>query len=264
MCVEVLLSANYGDGLANAAQSWSYDAAGNRASDSSQPGAWSYDSLNRILSSPQGTYTHDVLGNRLSGPGTYDGYDWDPLGRMTSLTKLGGLEASYAYRADGMRVRKATHAGAPATRVETYRYDGQMPVEMVESTEDVANPTVDVVERRTLGARGTEMIERVTSSGTQARFPLYDAHGNSVATLGRSGSSWTLGDERSYDAWGRVRQGAQAGVPSSRYCASLGHVQDDESGLVYMRARYYEPGTGRFVSQDIARDGWNWVHLLLE
>jgi uncharacterized protein RhaS with RHS repeats len=35
-------------------------------------------------------------------------------------------------------------------------------------------------------------------------------------------------------------------------------VTDDESGLVYMRARYYEPGTGRFVGEDPAMDGWNW------
>jgi hypothetical protein len=35
-------------------------------------------------------------------------------------------------------------------------------------------------------------------------------------------------------------------------------VTDDESGLVYMRARYYEPGTGRFVSEDPAMDGTNW------
>jgi hypothetical protein len=35
-------------------------------------------------------------------------------------------------------------------------------------------------------------------------------------------------------------------------------VQDDESGLTYMRARYYEPWTGRFVSEDPSMDGYNW------
>ena len=39
---------------------------------------------------------------------------------------------------------------------------------------------------------------------------------------------------------------------------NLGHKQDDESGLTYMRARFYEPGSGRFVSEDPSRKGANW------
>jgi hypothetical protein len=33
---------------------------------------------------------------------------------------------------------------------------------------------------------------------------------------------------------------------------------DDESGLIYMRARYYEPGSGRFMNQDNRCAGKNW------
>ncbi|MEM4409941.1 MAG: RHS repeat-associated core domain-containing protein [Candidatus Caldarchaeum sp.] len=40
-------------------------------------------------------------------------------------------------------------------------------------------------------------------------------------------------------------------------CANLGHPED-ERGLVYMRARYYEPLTGRFLSEDPGRNGINW------
>jgi RHS repeat-associated protein len=80
-----------------------------------------------------------------------------------------------------------------------------------------------------------------------------------VATLARSGNnSYTVGNQRSFDAWGSVRQGAAGGDPTGRYCGNLGHKQDDESGLIYMRARYYEPTSGRFVSEDPARDGGNW------
>jgi RHS repeat-associated protein len=91
-------------------------------------------------------------------------------------------------------------------------------------------------------------------------YPLYDVHGNMVATLTKNtgGTSWSIGDERSYDVWGGVRSGATTGGPKGRYCANLGHVQDDESGLIYMRARYYEPGSGRFISEDPAMDGNNW------
>ena len=89
---------------------------------------------------------------------------------------------------------------------------------------------------------------------------MYDVFGNMVANVekGLSGSSWTIQDERSYDVWGSVRSGSATGGPRGRYCANLGHVQDDESGLVYMRARYYEPGSGRFISEDRGRDEENW------
>ena len=95
---------------------------------------------------------------------------------------------------------------------------------------------------------------------TTTAYPLYDTHGNMVATLTKnaSGISWNVGNERSYDVWGGVRSGSATGGPTGCYCANLGHVQDDESGLVYMRARYNEPITGRFISEDPAKDGSDW------
>jgi RHS repeat-associated protein len=109
-----------------------------------------------------------------------------------------------------------------------------------------------------LGARGLDLLERVTSSGTTTVFPLYDCHGNNVASLSRSGTSYALADQRVYDAWGRVRNTTATGDPRSRFCASLGHKTDDESDLIYMRARYYEPLRGRFISEDSQGAGGNW------
>jgi RHS repeat-associated protein len=72
------------------------------------------------------------------------------------------------------------------------------------------------------------------------------------------GTGYTVGDMRRFDAWGQVREGNTTGDPRGRYVANLGHKQDDESGLIYMRARYYEPSRGRFISEDPAMDGSNW------
>ncbi len=102
-----------------------------------------------------------------------------------------------------------------------------------------------------------DAISRTTSSGTVVSYPLYDAHGNGVGFLSKSGTSWSLGDERTFDAWGRIRSGSTSDN-KGRYCANLGHKQDDESDLTYMRARYYEPASGRFVCEDTSRDGSNW------
>ena len=125
------------------------------------------------------------------------------------------------------------------------------------------------VTRYGLGARGIDYEEVATGTYTNSStrsvgsfsnvgFPIYDAHGNMVATLARSGSNYfQLNNKRSFDAWGGIRNGAQTGDPKNRYCGSLGHQHDDESGLIYMRARYYEPGSGRFVSEDPEGDGTN-------
>ncbi|MBZ0214391.1 MAG: hypothetical protein K8H99_11370 [Nitrospirae bacterium] len=72
-----------------------------------------------------------------------------------------------------------------------------------------------------------------------------------IATLTKgSGGTYQVSARRYTDPWGVTRVGASTGSPDQRYCANLGHRQDDESGLTYMRARYSEPTTRRIVSED--------------
>ena len=222
-------------------------------SDSAKPGTWTYDNLNRMSASPMPSYTHDAVGNRLTkvSGGNTTSYGWDAVNRMIEAGPLTGSRHHYTYRADGMRVRKEIPG-----LVEKVYYDGQMPVE---TFEDFSTGN-DKLTRNFVGARGIEMMETTAGGNTTQAYPLYDTHGNMVATLSKNtaGTSWSLGNERSYDDWGSVRSGAVTGGPKGRYVANLGHVQDDESGLIYMRARYYEPETGRFVSEDPAMEFSNW------
>jgi RHS repeat-associated protein len=99
----------------------------------------------------------------------------------------------------------------------------------------------------------------LSRSAETASGELADGQGGLQGLLSRSGSSPTfaLGARRKYDAWGQVRW--SEGTPLDQgYCGNLQHRRDAESGLVYMRARYYEPWTGRFLSEDPAMDGANW------
>jgi RHS repeat-associated protein len=169
---------------------------------------------------------------------------------MTSYSGPNGT-GSYSYRADGMRVAKSVTANG-STTATSYAYDGQMGFEDT----DVSGGSTTVNDYG-LGARGIDWISRNTGSGPNIQFPCYDAHGNMVATISRAGSSYNMSNERSFDAWGAVREGKGAGDPKGRYCANLGHKQDDETGLVYMRARYYDPGSGRFLSEDPGYQGSN-------
>ncbi|MEW5885037.1 MAG: hypothetical protein AB1725_12565, partial [Armatimonadota bacterium] len=134
--------------------------------------------------------------------------------------------ARYEYRADGMRAKKvegltiAWNPGdelggsgyydeiwavnKPTTR---YYYDGQMCVEEDYTYDNGGTPGLDLT-RYGVGARGIDLIERIVNQGAPSvTFPLYDGHGNMTATLSRSGASFTVSNQRSYDVWGGVRSG---------------------------------------------------------
>ena len=251
---DYLTSANYGDGLPNVTANWTYDDGGNRASDSTNSGTWTYDNLNRMTTSPGITYTNDILGNRLTKATM--SYTWDDVNRLTGLTNGGNNVTSYRYRADGMRVTKSVSSSGGSTEGLTrYRYDSQLSTESISRD---SNGAITEMTRNALGARGIDMVSKAISSGISISYPIYDAHGNNVGMLSKTGGSWSLSDERTYDGWGQVRSGASVGGSSSRFCAEIGHTQDDESGLIYMKARYYDPLVGGFLSEDTGRQSINW------
>ena len=100
-----------------------------------------------------------------------------------------------------------------------------------------------------------------------------DAQGNVVAMTNALG---TLLEKIKYDVYGRMTALWALGVDDvtavngfisaqSYYANSVtknpflfqGQRLDGESGLYYMKNRYYDPETGRFITRDPARDGIN-------
>src|SRR5258708_39833614 len=67
----------------------------------------------------------------------------------------------------------------------------------------------------------------------------------SVTSL--STSSGDLANSYRYDSFGKVTASSGTATNPFRY---TGRDYDSETGLYYYRARYYDPNTGRFLSED--------------
>ena len=74
----------------------------------------------------------------------------------------------------------------------------------------------------------------------------------------------SIANVRRSNARGKARSDSSVGSSgqilnlTQKYCGNLGHKYDATSGLTYMRARYYEAETGRFISEDPACASPNW------
>jgi RHS repeat-associated protein len=111
-----------------------------------------------------------------------------------------------------------------------------------------------------LGTRGIEYREE---DGVR-RWYIYDGLGSVVAEVDDGSTSQDgsvqVTATRSYDVYGAVRStnpDPDAGG-NHKFCGQLGHTADADTGLTYMRARYYDPTIGRFISEDPGRNGANW------
>jgi RHS repeat-associated protein len=91
-----------------------------------------------------------------------------------------------------------------------------------------------------------------------ADSPLHDTRSNAKALLPRTCSSCMTTAWRERHVWGAVRYGNPSGGAPQRYSVNVGHLADDESGFLSLRAQFSMPLTGRFVGEDTVRDGLNW------
>ena len=83
-------------------------------------------------------------------------------------------------------------------------------------------------------------------------YYILNERGDVAQLWGQSGTCKALYE---YDAFGNERNPEKGDENSFRYC---GEYIDLETNTYYLRARYYNPTTGRFLSEDPARSGLNW------
>lgn len=249
---------------------YSYDGDGNRqtATDGTGTTTYGYDALDRLVTAgaPSGTttYTYDAVGNRLglTTPGGSTGYNYNAANELA-----GAGPATYTYDADGNRVGATNGVSTTAYSYDdanyvtgvstsassaTYTYNGDHA--RVGSTVggtttgyllDLAAPLPTVLRQVTNGITTTYLYGNgllAQDDGATMQTLLPDALGSTRLVANSSGA--VVGRE-DYDAYG-----AQTTSGTGSTFGFTGQQADGESGLLYLRARSYDPATGAFLQRD--------------
>jgi RHS repeat-associated protein len=212
--------------------SYSYDAAGNLTTvkeNGDTVKSLTYDDANQISSTG---YNYDDNGNLIEDPNKWYVYDGDNRLKTVVSKDTSTTIASYAYDFMGRR-SSSTDASETATY---FHYDGWNVVAETDSTGTVtANYYYDDQGR----------IMAMKRDGAYYYYQ-FDAHGDVVSLTDSSG---TIVNTYEYDPWGNHLSASEQVANPYRYA---GYRWDGDTGLYYLRARYYSPGDYRFLTRDEA------------
>jgi RHS repeat-associated protein len=213
---------------ANTTESYSYDPVGNRLSSVGVP-LYNYNSSNELTSTTLGAYTYDANGNTL-GDGSKT-YSWNFENQLSSVTLPGsGGTVSFGYDPFGRRIQKSGPLGTT-----NFLYDGQ---NLLEELDNSGNVLARYTQTQNLDAPLSELRSGTTS--------YYQQDGlGSITSL--SDSAGALAKTYTYDSYGKLI--ASTGTLTNPF-QYTGRDFDSETGLSFNRARYFDPSTGRFLSED--------------
>lgn len=215
----------------NGSINYQYDAVGNRLSRTSS--VQSVSSVDHSYNSNDwlSTDSYDSNGNTTNSAGNADKYDY--ANRLTNRNSA----VSYLYDGDGNRVRKTEGTTNTFFLVDSLNPTGY--AQVLEELQSVSGGATNVV--RTY-VYGLDLIAQHSASSTN--YFGYDGHGNVRYLTGNAGS---VTDTYTYDAFGVAL--TNTGATANSYLYS-GEQMDSSLGMYYLRARYMNPGTGRFWTMD--------------
>ena len=215
---------------------YTYDENGNRTSRSSlatlstpeTPFTATYDAANRMTSYNGYPLIYDDNGNliqRHSAQGIVN-YSWDAQNRLVAIQGPHGA-ASFKYDAFDRRVEKTINGVTTQ-----YLYDGEQAIAELQGS---AIGTTYLT-----GLQIDEVLARYSQG--ESRQMLTDALGSVIAQADSTGARKT---SYAYSPYGVTQVQGEEGN-AIHYTAR----ENDQTGLYYYRARYYDPHLKRFISED--------------
>jgi RHS repeat-associated protein len=246
------------NGATSWVQDYDYDRWGNRTINAAN--SWggvpepqfTVDSATNRLSVPNGAtgvMNYDANGNLYND--TYTGFgtrNFDAEDRVTSAQDVYGQTSTYTYDAGGLRVRKRIAGGTEQWQV--YGISGSLLCEYSAG----ASPATPLKE---FAYRNGEVIVQATSGNVvDLEWLVTDQIGTPRMVLDKTGALsgvkrhdyYPFGEEIFAGQGGRTIQQGYANDNLKRKFA--GYERDDETGLDFAQARYYDSELGRFITPD--------------
>ena len=216
---------------------YTYDPAGNRLAmnDGGVVTPYAVDAMNRCTVAGTVSLGYDADGNLVSrtGPEGTTTYAYDAENRLVLVHSPGGETWEYGYNALG-QLDSVTHDGA-TTR---YLLDPGGLVDVAAEYDDDGSLVARYV-------HGLGLAARVDPDGNLAGFN-FDALGSTVEVTGPDGG---VANSYFYDPFGGMLSTVETIPNPFRFVGRQG-VMAEPTGLLNMRARRYDPGLGRFTSED--------------
>ncbi|MDA8064029.1 MAG: Tox-REase-5 domain-containing protein, partial [Thermaerobacter sp.] len=209
---------------------YTYDPVGNRTSADGVP--YAYDAADRLTSDGTYIYAYDDSGNVTSrtdiATGAVISFEWNANHQLLAVHYPDGTTTTYAYDALGRRI------GVDAAgRATGYVYDG--------ANIHLEYDGGSLAAVYTTGLRADSALEM--TRGGQSYYYLQDGLGSTTALTDAAGA---VVDAYRYDAFGNP---VSTGTVENPFTFT-GREYDSTDGIYYYRTRYYDPGVGRFLSED--------------
>lgn len=216
-------------------QTVTYDAGGNRTDVANA----AYATGNRVLSFGVYTYLHDLDGNVIekynASTGEKKEFEWSADGLLTRVLVNGVERVRYDYNPSGLLIRRWTNG----TLDRHFLWDQGHLLAELDGT-----ATQRIGEYAYLPG-ADEPLALITGAQAIAavRYTVQDEVGNVIGLMNGA----AIDQQVAYDDWGVA---TVTGSADNRLLFKALLWESNYTGMYYVRARWYDPELGRFVSED--------------
>ena len=214
---------------------YTYDSFGNRLTKQTLDSTihYQYNSINQLVKAGDKTFSYDLRGNLIKKitPEQTCYYTYDGFNRLIAYQDKKN-KVIYTYDGTGVRVAKTVNGKKTSFVCDAVGGSSQVLFEIAPDKK-VKNSYI----------YGAGRIGQVAAK--ESHFYLHDAPCYNVVAL--VNEKQEIVSDYTYDAFGSPEKRPQEENNPFMYA---GEAYEPESGLVYLRNRYYDPEIGRFLSLD--------------